>query len=235
LTTSSTDQAFLDYLRVWQETLPITSLSAWLLPPESTAIVSVDMIKGFCSEGSLSSPRVNALVDPIVHLMSAAWQSGLRHILLLQDSHVPDAVEFGAFLPHCIGGSSESETVDAIAGLPFYDKMVTFPKNTIHPALNTGFDEWLNAHPEVDTFIVVGNCTDLCTYQLAMHLRLDANAYQLERRVIVPANCVDTYDLPVETAQTSGTMPHPADFLHAVFLYHMALNGITVLKSIEAK
>ncbi len=99
--------------------------------------------------------------------------------------------------------------------------------------MNTGLNDWLQAKPEVDTFIVVGDCTDLCTYQLAMHLRLDANARQRHRRIIVPANAVDTYDRTVATAQQQGGLPHDGDLLHAVFLYHMALNGIEVVARIE--
>jgi hypothetical protein len=95
--------------------------------------------------------------------------------------------------------------------------------------LNTGLNEWVAEHPQVNTFIVVGDCTDLCTYQLAMHLRLDANARQIQRRVIVPAEAVDTYDTPVDVARQIGALPHDADLLHAVFLYHMALNGIEVV------
>jgi hypothetical protein len=79
---------------------------------------------------------------------------------------------------------------------------------------------------------VVGDCTDLCVYQLAMDLRTAANARQLPRRVIVPVNCVDTYDLPVETARAAGIMPHPGDFMHAVFLYSMALNGVEIVEKV---
>jgi hypothetical protein len=80
--------------------------------------------------------------------------------------------------------------------------------------------------------MVVGDCTDLCTYQLAMFLRLDANARQKARRVIVPADCVQTYDLPVEIASGLGALPHPGNLLHAVFLYHMQLNGVEVVSEI---
>ena len=107
------------------------------------------------------------------------------------------------------------------------------PKNSIHSGLNTGLNEWIAAHPEVDTYVVVGDCTDLCTYQLAMHLRLDANARQLQRRVLVPVECVDTYDRPVDVAVEQGGLPHPADLLHAVFLYHMALNGVEVVRRVS--
>ena len=85
----------------------------------------------------------------------------------------------------------------------------------------------IEEHPEINTALVVGNCTDLCVYQLAMHLRLRANAMDYQSyRVIVPANAVDTYDISEEVATQSSSLAHPGDFFHQVFLYHMALNGI---------
>jgi nicotinamidase-related amidase len=61
--------------------------------------------------------------------------------------------------------------------------MQVLTKNSIHPAFDTGLDAWLDAHPDVATFVVVGDCTDLCTYQTAMYLKLRANARQLPQRV----------------------------------------------------
>jgi hypothetical protein len=106
-------------------------------------------------------------------------------------------------------------------------------KNSLHPGIETTFDAWLDAHPELRTAIVVGDCTDLCVYQLAMHLRVRHNARNIPGvAVIVPANAVDTYDLPVEAAEAVGAMPHPGDVFHQVFLYHLALNGIQVVREL---
>jgi len=86
----------------------------------------------------------------------------------------------------------------------------------------------------VTTFLVVGDCTDLCTYQLAMHLRLRANAFQQHGvRVIVPIDGVNTFDTPLSVAEELGIMPHPADLLHLVFLYNMAENGVEVVTKVE--
>jgi nicotinamidase-related amidase len=171
-------------------------------------------------------------VEPVVNLMKIAWNHGVRNIVLTQDTHEPDAVEFAAFAPHCVRGTSEAETVPEIKSLPFFDQITVIEKNSIHSGLNTGLEEWIKTHPQIDTFIVVGDCTDLCTYQLAMYLHLDANARQLKRRVVVPADCVATYDLPVAVAKEIGAFPHDGDLLHQVFLFHMALNGVQVLSSI---
>jgi nicotinamidase-related amidase len=196
--------------------------------------VGVDVINGFCDDGALFSPRVKGIVKPIRHLFESAWVAGLRNIVLTQDAHPPYAVEFTQFPPHCIRGTKESETVPEILTLPFFDQITIFEKNSIHSGLNTGLSAWMEAHPEVINYIAVGDCTDLCTYQLAMYLRLDANARQIQRRVIVPVDCVQTYDTSVELAKQLGACPHPGDLLHEIFLYHMQLNGIEVVKSLEA-
>ena len=224
---------FLDYLEEWLAGLKREPLAALMAEPARAAIVSVDILNGFCAFGPLSSPRVGGIVAPIVRLFERAWELGARNILLTQDTHEPDAVEFAQWPPHCVRGSAEAEPVDAIKVLPFYPQLLQMPKNSIHSGLRTGLVEWVAAHPEVDTYIVVGDCTDLCTYQLAMHLRLDANAGQLRRRVIVPADAVETYDRPVAAAREQGGLAHAGDLMHAVFLYHMALNGVEVVAGLD--
>lgn len=224
---------FLAYLNDWIEKLPRISAADVFARPDASALISVDMIQGFCNAGPLASPRVGGIVPAVVRTMQAAYDQGVRNFALTQDTHEPDAVEFGAFPPHCVRGTDESEAVLEIKGLPFYDRMQTFPKNSINSVANTGLRAWMAAHPQVDTFVIVGDCTDLCIYQMAMDLRTDANARQLQRRVIIPAEAVQTYDTPLETALALGIPPHPGDLLHALFLYHMALNGIEVVRGIE--
>lgn len=225
--------SFFEYLEQWQKDLPVVPLSEVSSSPLKTAIISVDVIKGFCSVGPLSSPRVARIVSPIVHLFQSAWEYGIHNILILQDTHEPDAVEFAAFPPHCVRGSVEAETVDELKSLPFFNQIKIFPKNSISSDIHTALIEWMSSHPEIDTYIVVGDCTDLCTYQLSMFFRLDANARQMQRQVIVPADCVDTYDTPLETALQLGIFAHPGDIIHPIFLYHMATNGVKVVGRIE--
>jgi nicotinamidase-related amidase len=223
---------FLEYLDEWMAALKPLPIDEAIRDPQRVAILSVDVINGFCYEGPLSSPRVETIVEPIARLFQRAWERGVRKIVLSQDTHEPEAVEFAQWPAHCVRGTWEAETVDAFKALPFFAQMTVLEKNSIHSGINTGLNAWLEDHPEVDTFLVVGDCTDLCTYQLAMHLRLDANARQIERRVIVPENCTQTYDRPVEAAREQGGLPHPGGLIHAMFLYHMQLNGVEVTAEI---
>lgn len=224
---------FLNYLDQWMLDLKEAMLTDLSADFSDVALISVDLIKGFCDFGPLASPRVADIVAPTVDLMNKYWQMGGRKILLSQDAHDAQAVEFAAWPSHCVRGSTEAETVDAIRSLPFFDQILLMNKNSISSGLNQEFGLWIDSHPQVNMYIVVGDCTDLCTYQLAMFLRLSANEHQIPRRILIPANCVATYDLSVENAAKIGALPHPAELLDAIFLYHMALNGIEIVKEIQ--
>lgn len=229
----NSSRPFLEWLVNWYHGRPVLEFSQVIEGaggPEKVAVLAVDVVTGFCRQGPLASERVGRIVGPIVRLFERAHELGVRHFLLPQDTHSQEAVEFMSYGPHCVGGTAESETVPELKNLPFSDQFTIFPKNSIHSALGTGLDSWLEAHPEVTTFVVVGDCTDLCTYQLVMHLRLRANAFNLRGvRVILPIDGVDTFDIPVEVAEKLGIMPHHGDLLHLVFLYSMAQNGVEVV------
>ena len=228
---------FLNWLVNWYNSRPTLGLARLITEtggPEKVAVMAVDVTTGFCSEGALSSERVGRIVQPIVRLFKLAHSLGVRHFVMPQDTHSPDAVEFGSYPPHCVRGSRESQTVPELHNLPFSNQFTIIEKNSVSVSIGTGLDDWLAAHPEVTTFVVVGDCTDLCTHQLAMHLRLRANAFNLPGvRVILPIDGVDTFDIPVKTAEELGIMPHHADLLHLIFLYNMAENGVEVVTRIE--
>jgi nicotinamidase-related amidase len=227
---------FIDWIEGWLNERTPLDLQSYLrggnISPDHVAIVCVDVIVGFCYEGRLSSPRIARIVEPIARLFARAHELGVRHFLLPQEHHTHDAAEFEQYGPHGIRGTREAETVAALRQLPFSGTYKIFLKNSIHPGLGNGFTEWLDEHPNVDTFIVVGDCTDLCTHQAMMYLKLRGNEVDRRVSVIVPEDCVQTYDLPIDTAGQIGALPHDGDLLHAVFLYHMALNGARVVEKI---
>ena len=234
MTLAENTRPFLDYLDDFVGNLPIISLDEAIPEPENSAIITADVINGFLYDGPLASPRVAAIDEPITRLMKAAWKRGMRDILLVQEGHTQDSIEFDAYGQHAVKGTWEAEAIDMIKALPFYDQMDTVYKDSIHPALNNGFDAWLDARKHLNTIIAVGDVTDLCLYHLATYLRFRANVYHQDMRVIVPENCTQTWDLSVEDAEALPAMPHHGDLLHATFLYHMALNDIEVVKEISA-
>jgi nicotinamidase-related amidase len=230
---TATDVETPEFIRHWVDELKPLPLAEVVSNPAAAAVFSTDMTVGFCDKGALASPRVDALTGPVVDLFERSYALGVRHFVLVQDTHDPAAPEFEAWPVHCVRGTDEAEMISELRELPFSDIFTVVEKNSLHPGLETDFDRWVDAHQDFRTAIVIGDCTDLCVYQMAMHLRLLHNARNVSGvRVIVPANAVQTYDLPESVAQAAGVMPHPGDFFHQTFLYHMGLNGIEVVRSL---
>jgi nicotinamidase-related amidase len=216
----------------WLDTLAPTTFADAVPDPSSAAIFSTDMTNGFLHFGTLASDRVGALAVPVASLFQRAWDHGIRQFILPHDTHSPDTPEFESWPPHCVAGTPEADTIPELLDLPFADSFTVIEKNSLNPAIGTGFDSWLEMNRNITTAIVVGNCTDLCVYQLAMHLRMRANSQNIQDyTVIVPTSAVDTFDI-VATSESPPGSAHPGDFFHAVFLYHMAQNGIRIVTSI---
>jgi nicotinamidase-related amidase len=227
---------FVDWVVEWYNNLPTLDLEAYMrenrVKPENLGLISADLVVGFCYEGPLASPRIAGVVDAAARVMQRAYALGAREFALVQEYHTHDAPEFEQFAPHCIRGTHEADTVEALKALPFSESFAVIRKNSLHPALHTDMDAWIAERPNLNTFIAVGDCTDLCLYQLVMHLKMNANAAGQRVNVIVPDDCVQTYNLPVDVAKQIGAMPHNGDLIHLLFLYHMALNGATVVRNV---
>ena len=68
---------------------------------------------------------------------------------------------------------------------------------------------------------------------MTMHLQVLGNAYNMqELKVIVSANAVNTYDLPMVMALRMGVYAPPGGFFDMVFFCHMAINGCRVVREV---
>lgn len=195
--------------------------------PSRCAVLVVDLVEGFCREGPLASPRVESLIAPTVEFLTACHAEGIETFLFPCDAHQDDSPEFQAFPPHCLAETEQSELVAELKALPFANLFERLDKRSVSSLVETGLATRLQGD-QFQTLICLGDCTDLCLYHLATGLRFLANSDGLTWEVVVPANLVATYDLPVPLAQEIGAMPHPGDLLHDIFLYHLELNGIRV-------
>jgi nicotinamidase-related amidase len=184
------------------------------LPVGRTALVIVDMINGFACQGALASPRVGSLIPAVARVLQQAKNLGLPAIAFA-DNHPEDSIEFQAYPPHCIAGTEESHVVAELEAIGGY---TLIPKNSTNGFLEPAFAAWLAAHPAIDTFVLVGDCTDICVLQFALTLKTEFNRLNRPARIIVPADGVDTFDAP----------GHHGDFLHVVALNLMMGNGIEV-------
>lgn len=224
---------FLQWIDNWYKNLTSVNWSEIVDNPQKTALIAVDLTNGFCHKGNLASKSVAEIIPDSVDLFKLADSKKVSKFLLIQDAHHPEASEFATYPPHCIKGSQEAETIPQLLQLSFSSRFEILEKNSISSSSGTALDSWILHNKNIDTFLIAGDCTDICVYLLAIHLKTSADAINLKRKIIIPANCVATYDLGIKKARELGSVPHDAETLHKIFLYQMMLNGMEVVGRIK--
>ncbi|TYQ16661.1 UNVERIFIED_CONTAM: nicotinamidase-related amidase [Acetivibrio alkalicellulosi] len=197
--------------------LPVISLKE--LQGSKTALIIVDMINGFTREGALKSPRIEKIIPQIANLSKMCNDNGIIK-LAFADCHTNASPEFDAYPPHCIKGSCEVEIVDELKEIGGY---TLISKNSTNGFLEEDFFKWLMDNKNIDTFIITGDCTDICIQQFAITLKTWFNMKNKKARVIVPINAVETYDLEL----------HNGDLMNVMSLYNMMGNGVEIVKSVD--
>ncbi|MDE2026254.1 MAG: cysteine hydrolase, partial [Patescibacteria group bacterium] len=73
---------FSTWLENWMKNLSNKKLTQ-LGKPEHIAIVSVDMVVGFCHKGPLASKEVHSIIPNVIDVFTNAHEYGVKHFLLL--------------------------------------------------------------------------------------------------------------------------------------------------------
>lgn len=165
------------------------------IPAEDTAMVIVDAVNGFIREGAMSSKRIESIIPNIVSLMKKCREKNIP-IAAFADCHGESCAEFESFPPHCIKGTSESEIVDEIKTEGGY-KLIE--KNSTNGFHEKEFVNCLETNGK-SRFIVTGDCTDICVLQFCLSLKTWFTQKNLRSEIIIPLNCVETYDAPYHEA-----------------------------------
>lgn len=189
------------------------------LPASKTAMIIVDMVNGFVKEGPMSSKRVESINLGIAQLLQTCEHYGLL-CLAFADCHTSDSPEFLSYPPHCLNGTVECQITSEISQAGHFQ---TICKNSTNGYLEPEFLHWRKQHPQVDHFVVVGDCTDICISQFSITLKADYNRENRFCRVIVPTDLVETYDLGM----------HDGDLMNLTALYQMELSGVELVSNIK--
>jgi len=192
------------------------------LKKEETALIVIDMINGFVYNGPLSTPRVASIVNNIVDINKKT--KGCKKVFFI-DSHNTNSKEFLSFPVHCIKNTDEAMLIPELK-TEYSDgpNTVYIEKNSTNGFNSEGFKEWLCKNSgDVNNYIVTGCVTDLCVLQFTITLKAYFNEMNEDKRIIVPMNAVDTYDL--------GS--HNGYLMNLFALYNMHINGIEVVDKIN--
>nr|WP_294571021.1 isochorismatase family cysteine hydrolase [uncultured Romboutsia sp.] len=204
----------LESLKSNLDNLPIMNLSDLNL--NNTDLFIVDINNGFAKGGALYSPRIENLINPIVNFTKSV-SNDIKSIIAFTDYHTNKSTELLNYPTHCIENTIECEIVDE---LKFIENIKIVKKNSTNGFFALDDLSFNNT----DNIIIIGDCTDICIYQLAITLKSYFNQNNINKNIIVPINLVDTYNID---------NVHPAELLNIVFLNSMIQNGIKVVKEIK--
>ncbi|MGX8795270.1 isochorismatase family cysteine hydrolase [Fusibacter sp. JL298sf-3] len=182
-----------------------------------TAVVFVDVVRGFVDCGALQSERAQKMLPAVKSLDEITL--GYKKLYFV-DAHPSDAEEFGAYPLHCVSGTEET----AFA-LPFdlsRSEVTVVEKNSVNGFFAPAFQKWLKAHPEVTRFVVAGLVTDICVMQFALTLKAYFNQQNVGAEIAVPVQAVETFHLEATH--------HYAELMQLFALYNMQMNGIALYR-----
>ncbi len=192
------------------------------LSKEKTALIVIDMVNGFVHEGILSSPRVVDIINNLITINERTYE--YKKIFFL-DQHDENSVEFNSYARHCLKGSSEAELIPKLReeAATLHSNTTIISKNSTNGFHAPEFKVWLNDNEEtIENYIIVGCEVDICVTHFATTLKTYFNQKNLNRRIIVPVDCVETFDF--ET--------HDGDLMKVISVWEMKQNGIEVVDSI---
>lgn len=187
----------------------------------TTAVFVVDMINGFVKEGALADARIKGIIPAIEDMLKTLDEC---RIVFVNDAHSDESEEFKSYPAHCTKDSEEGKIVSEFNKYTIDATIIE--KNSTNGFVSDGFKKWLKAFDSVvDTYIIVGDCTDICIKQFAMTLKAHFNEQNKSRRIIVPAKAVETFHLDATN--------HHAGLMNLISLYEMEQGGIEIVKCVR--
>ena len=219
--------------------LPI-ALAAFDPAAQSTGLVIVDEVNGFCTVGAgpLAPQTANEQVDRMVRRtddLARRFEGAGWPILAFLDTHEPGKPE-PPYPPHCEAGTGQEELVPALKWLGDSAAHATLLRKDCINGFVGGIQgnrnlvvDWVNDH-RLKAVLVVGICTDICVMDFVLTM-LSARNHGLMPTltdIVVDAGACATYDLPRVTTEAIGlpvTLAHPQALTHHLGLYFMASRG----------
>ena len=180
-------------------------------------LLVIDMINGFVKEGALADNNINNITPNIIKLIEEYIKNN-DNIISIQEGHSKDSKEFESFPEHCILGTNEVELIDEL--MPYKENMKVIRKNSTCGFITTEFLKYMEENKEeLGEIVLTGCCTDICVLNFALPLKNYINEYNLNIKVTIFKNAVDTYDAPL----------HNRDEYNEMAFKIMKQNGIEII------
>lgn len=162
-------------------------------------LLVIDMVNGFVKEGALADKGINAITPNIIKLIEEYIKNN-DDIISIQEGHSKQSKEFENFPEHCILGTEEAELISEL--WPYKENMKVIRKNSTCGFVTKEFMEYIEKNRnQLEEIVLTGCCTDLCIMNFAIPLKTYINEYNLNIKVKIFKNAVETYDLPIHNRQ----------------------------------
>ncbi|KGN03024.1 isochorismatase [Clostridium novyi A str. 4570] len=194
-------------------------LDTKLLKKENTALVIVDMVNGFAKKGNLMSSRINNIIPSVLNTTNICYERGFK-ILAFNDEHSEESIEFNEYPIHCLKGAWESELIDE---LKKFEDIKIIGKNSTNGFMEEEFQSWISLNENINNFVVVGNCTDICVMQFVMTLKSYFNKKNEDVNIFIPIDSVETFH----------SKEHNGDLMNIFAIYNMSINGVKIMSNIK--
>ena len=179
-------------------------------------LVLIDMVNGFVKEGALADKQINNITPNIIKLVEEFIKNN-SDIISIQEGHSQNSKEFENFPPHCILGTEEADLIEEL--IPYKDKMNIIRKNSTCGFITKDFIKYMEENKQkLEEIILTGCCTDLCVLNFALPLKNYINEHDLNIKVTIYKNTVETFDSPVHDRNEYNDMAFKI----------MSLNGINI-------
>ena len=163
---------------------------------ERMAVV-IDMVNGFVKYGAMHDKSIaNIIPNQIALLEKLNDETDI--IAIVKDTHEKECAEFKTYPEHCVKGSGEENLVDELSQFE-NDNSLVYEKNSTDVTNVPKFFEDIKKMPNLKEIIAVGCCTDICVLNAVISMRTYFNQENLNIDIIMPKNCVETYDAPVHS------------------------------------
>ena len=181
-------------------------------------LIVVDLVKGFVTEGNMADSKIQHIIPESKKFVESFLKND-NPVIYIKDCHEEDAVEFKRYPKHCVRGTREAEMVDEL--IHFEKDVFVFEKNSTSAMFATNFLDTINEMDNLEEVVIIGCCTDICVMNLAIPLQNYFDEVNMDVKIIVPKNAVETYDAPV----------HPKDEYNQMAFKFMQQAGIKVVNN----
>ncbi len=179
-------------------------------------LLIIDMVNGFVKEGALADKNINNITPNIINLIENSLKNN-DDIISIQEGHNKDSKEFESFPVHCVLGTEEAELIDEL--MPYKESMKLFRKNSTCGFVTSEFMNYMKENEnDLEEIILTGCCTDLCVMNFALPLKNYINEHDLNIKVTIFKDAVETFDSPTHKREEYNDMAFKI----------MMQNGITI-------